>query len=109
MPKITDDMLVDALRESMMERLRRREEAQVINNIQNAGSGGSVPSGVGGIASHLGGETPVAPDDDLFNYAVDITRNDLPINPDTGKPGGWVKHVKRYREKKGDHHPKQKA
>lgn len=71
----------------------------VINNVYGGhatagGGGGGVMDRLGpSMGGGEGGEDP-------FDYLVDITREDLPLNPETGKPGGWKKHVHRHREEK---------
>jgi hypothetical protein len=100
----------------MLDKIKRDGQQQsVINNLYNSTGGSGAPSGGplssgagGGIAASMGGGSSPAPapeGDDPFSYLVDIIREDLPINPDTGKPSGWKKAVKRYRVPKGEETP----
>jgi hypothetical protein len=91
---VNDDVLLAAIRKRLLREIederRASDAAQIVNNVY-----GGPMEARGGIHEEL------APDD--MEYYVDITRKDLPeTNPETGKPVGWEKKVRRWRQKAGD-------
>ena len=111
---ITDAVLLEAIRQRMMDEIGKQHESNVINNLIG-GSSDALPAtrGARGVSEFAGqatssGAEGLSPED--YDYLVDITREDLPeINPATGKPMGWKKTVHRYREEKGKKNPPKKA
>ena len=112
---ITDAVLLEAIRQRMMDEIGKQRETNVINNLIGGGSD-ALPAvrGSRGVGEFVGQANPssagegLSPED--MDYLVDITREDLPgLNPDTGKPRGWKKTVHRYRAPKGDSKPPKKG
>lgn len=94
--ELSDQALIRAARRRLLSEISQKANAQsVINNVYGGG---------GGVMDRLGGAPmtpPSSPDEDPYDYLVDITREDLPdVNPATGKPKGWKKSVHRYRGEK---------
>ena len=89
-----DQAIIAAVRRRLLQEIENKgQTSSIINNVY--GTGRDPEAGAGDVRGMmLGGEDP-------FDYMVDIERRDLPdINPETGKPMGWTKKVRRYREKK---------
>jgi hypothetical protein len=104
MPSVTDEMLIEALREKILREIQKEQNAQAIT--QNIYGPGQQVQGIP-ERMQLGPQEELP--EDLFDYFVDITREDLPeVNPVTSKPLGWKKSVHRYRTKKGEEPPKKK-
>ena len=103
--QVTDQQLLAAMRQRILNEIEKRQEQQaIINNVY--GGGGDYQSRSSGVADQLG---TASDGEDPYDYFVDITREDLPdINPATGKPAGWKKSVQRYRKKKGESEPPKK-
>ena len=108
MPHTLDEaMLLKALQQRMLDEIARKQDG-IVNNVYGGGPQGPLSGGAGGIAAAMsGGGSPVSPED--LQYLVDITREDLPLNPETGKPSGWHKIVERKAVPKGKTHPPKKG
>ena len=95
---LDDQILLNAVRQRVLDDLNRREQQQqIVNNVYGGGGEGKGHVPMRGVAEQLGdmGE------EDPYDYFVDITRRDLDeMNPHTGKPSGWTKNVHRFRKKK---------
>ena len=119
---VTDEMLLNAIRQRVLEDIEQKKAASVINNIIGGGGGGQ---GLYGQMANQQGLKDIAEEPDMMDYNVDITKEDLydPIkdekfkalaqilqqhpevglNPKDipiGKPHGWKKSVRRYRDGK---------
>jgi len=95
---VTDEMLLQAIRKRLMEDIQRKEQQAAIVNQIYGGAAGPARGVMGALGGAQQGE---GVDPGMFDYFVDITREDLPeLNPETGKPLGWKKSVHRYRKKK---------
>ena len=98
---ITDDIMLDALKKRVLREIERSNaglSGPVFNNYAGASPAGGPLHGISELGSQSHNEQI---DPDLYDYMVDITREDLPdINPATGKPVGWKKSVKSYRAAK---------
>lgn len=109
---ITDAVLLEAMRQRLLDEISRRQETNVINNLIG-GSSDALPAvrGASGVSQYASPTSSAEDEIDpaLYDYFVDITREDLPdINPATGKPAGWKKSVHRYRAEKGKEPPKKR-
>jgi len=96
-----NEMLRQAIRDRILSEVKQpRDVERIVNNVYGGPLTHEKNQGLGGgLVSEMAG---VAPED--RDYFVDIMREDLPeINPDTGKPRGWRKTVKRYTKPKGSH------
>lgn len=100
--QVTDDMLLAAIRQRILDEINRKEQqAQIINQIYG-GKGGESPQGqAGGVMGALGNASGMSPED--YNYYVDISRQDVFDPQDPSRRIGWDKKVHRYKE------PKKKA
>lgn len=94
---LDDAALVRAARKRLLGELSgkagsKAKKADAVQSIINNYGGG-------GVMDHLATRTPVGgePGEDPYDYFVDISRKDLGINPETGKPIGWEKSVHRHR------------
>lgn len=98
---VNDQMLLEAIRQKMLDDIKQKNAANAIYNI--VGGSGS-PSSGSGVGAAMGGLGPMseAGADDPFDYLVDITRKDLDETNAQGKPKGWTKTVHRYRTPKGE-------
>lgn len=99
---LSDAGLLKAVRRRLLGELAAKREREansqkIVNNVY--GSGGPQHMG-GGLAEKMHGTGEVDPG--LYDYFVDIDRQDKELNPETGKPAGWKKSVHRYRTPKGD-------
>jgi hypothetical protein len=98
----SDSALLKAVRKRLLNEISAKQAASsVINNNVYGGSAHAGGSDVGGLLGSMGG-APAAAGEDPFDYLVDIERKDLPINPETGKPEGWRKSVRRHRTPKDE-------
>lgn len=90
---LSDAALIRAARKRLLSEFdaSTKPSPAITNNVYNTPS-------QGGLMDHLGGGAAGA--EDPFDYYVDVSRKDAPINPDTGKPGGWEKSVHRHRDQK---------
>lgn len=89
--QVDDAALIAAVRRRLLQEIEhRREAAGVVNNVYG-GSGG-------GVSGMMAPGDSASPDDQ--DYFVDIMREDLDKDPETGKPRGWSKKVHRYAKKK---------
>lgn len=97
---VDDNVLLQAIRQRMLDEIRAKKEAAAIINNNVYGGGGSMPSGI------QAGMHDAAPSgDDDRDYFVDILRENLdPENPSAG----WRKKVHRYAQPKGEK-PKKKV
>lgn len=95
--KVDDARLVAAMRQRILDEINRRQEAHtLVNNIYGNNAGGPGESSHG-VADQLGHSTS---EQDPYDYFVDITKEDMPVDPKTGKSPGWKKGVHRHREEK---------
>ena len=103
MSHISDQMLLQAIREKALNDIKAQHAAQsIINNYGSSGAGSPL-GGSAGVGSAMSDAGSGSPGEDPFDYWVDITRKDLPeINEATGKPAGWEKSVHRHRTPKGE-------
>lgn len=89
--QLSDEALIKAARKRILRELEAQQAAGVINNVY----GGSQ-----GLTERMNGAP--ADDQSLRDFFVDIERRDLPErDPETGKPIGWTKKVKRYSAERG--------
>ena len=103
MSKITDEAIMDAIREQMLARIKSQNDARTVNYMLGGGQSGAK----GGVFETLGAPSasPVTPDEDPdLDYFVDILKNDN-IDPETGKSIGWKKKVHRYASPRGETPP----
>jgi hypothetical protein len=120
---ITDEVLLNAIRQRVLEDIQNKQAQNVINNMVG---GGMAPeqgaSAIFGQMANKGGLADLAEEPDMQDYNVDILKEDLydPINDEKykqlaailqqhpevglnpkdipiGKPKGWKKSVRRYR------------
>jgi hypothetical protein len=127
---ITDAMLLNAVRQRVLEDIKQKQAQHIINNIVG-GHGGGAPqegaSSVFGQMANRGGLQGVDEDVDpaQYDYNVDILKEDLydpikdekfaalrdllkghpeiglnPKDVQVGKPRGWKKSVRRYKAEK---------
>ncbi len=99
---LSDRALVKAMRKRILDEISARQAAGAVINNYGAAPGGHEPtSGVMGMLGGGGaGGGGGSGGEDPFDYLVNIEREDLPVNPETGKPKGWKKTVHRYRTPK---------
>ncbi len=95
----SDQALIAAIRRRLLQEIEREQAggASVVNNVYGGGAP-IVPSEAPsqGLMGQMGGQAGAT--EDPYDYFVDIVRKDLPeINPETGKPIGWEKSVRRHR------------
>lgn len=88
-----DNMLLQAIRKRILKDIEEKQTASIINNVYGTGTVPPQNDIKGLMAGGGDGEDP-------FDYMVDIERRDLPELNAQGKPVGWSKKVRRYREKK---------
>jgi hypothetical protein len=89
-----DDVLLNAVRQRILDELQAKQAAAVIHNNVYGGGG-----------SHLGVQEQMGSldDSDLHDYMVEIGKRDLPPSEEhMGKSPGWDKTVRRYRTPKDD-------
>ncbi len=91
---IDDQMLIQAVRERLMDELKKKSDAQsIVNNVYGSPMAGG--QGVMGALGGEGGQGSPDPRED-GDYFVDIMRENLDPN-DPSK--GWKKNVHRYKKK----------
>jgi hypothetical protein len=102
--RYSDAALIRAARKRLLGELSAHKAASSSNTINNniSSGGGHDVGGLMGLLGSGGGQEPGAGGSDPFDYLVDIERKDLDINPDTGKPHGWTKAVRRHRTPKDE-------
>jgi hypothetical protein len=93
------EILRQAIRDRILSEVRQPKGFErIVNNVYGGPIAGEKNQGLGGgVVGEMGGMSP-----DDREYFVDIMREDLPeINPETGKPKGWRKSVRRYTKPAG--------
>lgn len=92
---IDDQMLIQAVRERLMDELKKKSDAQsIVNNVYGSPMAGG--QGIMGALGGEGGQDSPDPRGDDADYFVDIMRENLdPENPGAG----WKKKVHRYKKK----------
>lgn len=99
--QIDDNVLLQAIRQRMLDEIKAKREAAAIINNNLYGQGGGGPSG---IQAGMHDAAPSGGGDDR-DYFVDILRENIdPENPSLG----WKKTVHRHTEPKGKN-PKKKV
>jgi hypothetical protein len=95
----SDAVLIQAVRKRLLDELRSKHGGGQAHQNVNVYGGGGNP---GGMAGGMHDESPAESDRD---YYVDIMREDLGQNPETGKPKGFRKKVHRFSSAGGDGDP----
>lgn len=103
MDRISDDMLLQAIRQRILDQIEARQQmAPIINNVYGSGPSG----GMQGVADLMNkpGDQPEAEEvgPDPYEYRVDIQRRNVYDPDDPEKMIGWNKSVNRYRELMGN-------
>lgn len=96
---INERMLIQAIRQRMLDDIRAKKEAQAIinNNVYGGRGGDEADSAAGGIRAGMHDAAPSGDDD--RDYFVDILRENLdPENPNKG----WRKKVHRFSANKNE-------
>lgn len=103
MEQVTDQMLLQAIRQRIMDQIASREQmAPIINNVYGAGPSAR-SQGVSDMMSASGQDTPSSKGDkDPYEYMVDIQRRNIYDPEDPEKVVGWDKNVRRYRQLMGE-------
>jgi hypothetical protein len=104
--RYSDAAIIRAARKRLLEQIAAKAEAASPSFVNNVYGGGGAPHMGGGVMDRMGSSASLSPEDDPYDYMVNILREDLPdVNPATGKPKGWSKTVTRSRVRKDEPSP----